>query len=283
MAKDNPSNPYTRDDGHTKRDVAMPVQKAKVMSSSPHPDEDGFHTVRIRVYGDQATFVAPVITPMFGSVWVPKQGQDVSVIFSDNNKPWIVGAWYPLDRVEDGEVDLPEYVPGDIRLGNESGSHVTIHDDGHITIQTDGFERIDIDHQSAATYLGTDQSIPGDSTYYIVEFDTEEDDPEDLFDTTTHSYTVRHSGRYRATATIEIAAAGQNNLYTLALFRNGSLAKRKSRQSAVNEPLSLDVDFERRLDEGDEIDVRLLQNSGSNKTINGLQETTTFNIKREGI
>lgn len=261
----------------------MPVQKAKVMASGDHPGDHAFHSVTIRVYGDDSPYVAPVITPMFGSVWVPKEGQDVAVIFGNNDKPWVIGAWYPVDRVEGDDVDLPDYQAGDIRLGNETGSHFTVHSDGHITIQTDGFERIDIDHQSATTYLEIDQSVPGDSTYYIVEFDTEEDDPQDLFDTTTHSYIVRHNGRYEASATIEIAAAGQNNLYTLALFRNGSMVKRKSRQSVVNEPLSLNIDFERRLDEGDEIDVRLLQDSGSNKTINGLQESTSFNIKREGI
>lgn len=134
MARDNPSNPFTQDPGHTQQDVPMPVQKAKVMAAPDHPDEDGFHTVRIRVYGDQATYMAPVLTPMFGSVWVPKKGQDVAVIFGSSDKPWVIGAWYPLDRVEDGEVDLPDYQPGDMRVGNESGAHVTVHDDGSVEI-----------------------------------------------------------------------------------------------------------------------------------------------------
>jgi uncharacterized protein involved in type VI secretion and phage assembly len=283
MARDNPSNPYTRDPGHTQKDIPLPVQKAKVMAAGDHPEDDAFHTVRIRVYGDQATYIAPVITPMFGSVWVPKEGEDVAVIFGNSDKPWVIGAWYPLDRVEDGNVDLPEYEAGDMRVGNESGSHVTVHNDGHITVQTPGTEKIDIDTQSAATYLDTDQSVPGDSNYYIVEFDMEEYDQQDLFDTTTHEYTLLHNGRYELNATVEIPSPGQNNLYTLAIFRNDTLEKRKSRQSVVNEPLSVDVELNRRMDEGDVLDCRLLQDSGSAKTIGGNRVSNNFDLQREGI
>jgi len=142
MARNNSSNPYTQDPAHTQKDVQMAVSKARVVASKGHPDKNGFHTVRIRVYGDDATYVAPVTTPMFGCVWVPKAGTDVAVMFDEADKPWIIGSWYAIDRVEDGDVDLPDYDPGDIRIGNESDSHVTVKDDGRVIVNGGSTEPI---------------------------------------------------------------------------------------------------------------------------------------------
>lgn len=283
MTTQNPSNPFTRDSNHTQKDIPMPISKAKVMASKGHPEQFGFHTVKIRVYGDDAPYVAPVIAPMHGSVWVPKEGQDVAVVFGNSDKPFVIGAWYAIDRIEDGSVTLPSYEPGDIRLGNDSGSHVTVANDGSIKMSTGEFEPIDIDHQSGSVRMSTDQTIPGDDTYQIVDFDTEQDDPEELFNTTTHAFTVRHFGQHRVEATIEIESAGQNNRYTAALFADGTLVKRKNRQSAVNEPLSISVSTTRRFDDDTDIDVRVRQNSGADKTINSNNVATEFTIERHGI
>lgn len=283
MARNNPSNPYTRDPAHTAKDVALPVQKAKVMADGDHPEDDAFHTVKIRIYGDDAPYIAPVITPMFGSVWVPKEGTDVAVIFGDSNKPWVIGAWYPLDRVEDGEVDLPDYEAGDMRVGNHTGSHVTVRDNGAIKISTGDFEPIDIDHQSGSVRMSTDQVIPGDDTYTKVNFDTEQDDPEELFNPSTNQFTVRHEGQHRVESTVEIEAAGQNNRYTIAIFADGSVVKRKNKQSAVNEPMSINISTTRRFFDGTTLDIRMRDNSGSPKTINSDNVATEFSIERHGI
>mgnify|MGYP000152577435 CR=1 FL=1 len=283
MARNNPSNPYTRDPAHTAKDVPLPVQKAKVMAAGDHPEDDAFHTVKIRVYGDQAPYIAPVLTPVFGSVWIPKEGQDVAVIFGDSNKPWVIGAWYPLDRVEDGEVDLPDYEEGDIRLGNESGSGITVHNDGHISIVTDGTERVDVDHQSASVYLGTNYSLPSGGAYNKVPFDTIEDDPEGLFDPSNNSIDTLAGGLYRLSASVELPTPGQNNAYRLAIFVNGTERKRTSRQSAVNEPLGLQAQTQVRLEPDDVIDIRMSNNSGTNRTVLGSAVTTEFNVRRAGI
>lgn len=136
MARNNPSNPFTQDPQHTQKDIPMPISKARVLDAGDHPEDSAFHTVKIQVYGDQASYIAPVLAPMFGSVWIPKSGTDVAVIFGANDKPWVIGAWYPLDRVQNGEVDLPDYEEGDIRLGNESGAHVTVKDNGDVVIKS---------------------------------------------------------------------------------------------------------------------------------------------------
>jgi len=283
MARNNPSNPYTRDPAHTAKDVPLPVQKAKVMAAGDHPEDDAFHTVKIRVYGDQAPYIAPVLTPVIGSVWIPKEGQDVAVIFGDSNKPWVIGAWYPLDRVEDGEIDLPDYEEGDVRLGNESGSGVTVHNDGHISIMTDGTERVDIDHQSASIFLNTNYSLPGDNSYYKIPFNMIEDDKEQLFNASNNSIVTKADGLHRISASMEVPTPGQNNEYSIAVFVNGTERKRVSNQSAVNEPLSIQVQTQIRLDPEDEIDIRAKNNSGTNRTVLGSPVTTEFNVRRAGI
>jgi len=137
MTKKNPSNPFTNDPSHTQKDVQMAVSKAKVVSAKGHPEKNGFHTVRIQAYTDDATYVAPVLTPTPGSVWVPPEGSDVAVIFDQADKPWVIGSWYAIDRAaEEGDVDLPAYEPGDLRLGNTTGAHVTVDASGNVHIQS---------------------------------------------------------------------------------------------------------------------------------------------------
>jgi hypothetical protein len=283
MTTKNPSNPYTADDNHTSKRVQMPVSKAEVLESYGMPDGNGFHTARISVYGDETSFVAPVITPMIGSVWVPKEDDDVAVIFNRSGEAFIIGSWYALDRVDSGDIDLPDYEIGDLRLGNESGSHVTINNDGSIKIQTSETQPINIDHQSATAFMSADQSVGGDDQYYKINFDTDQGDENDIFIENQNYFKILSDGDHTVKTSIEIPLPGQNNRYTIALFRNGSLFKRKNRQSAVNDELSVDLDVSRSFDNGDIIDVRLRQDSGSAKTVNSAKEASEFSIKRHGI
>lgn len=110
----------------------MPVSKAKVEASAGHPDENGFHTVTIRVYGEHSSFDAPVLPLSIGSAWIPKANTDVAVMFGSSDKPFVVGPWYAIDRVEKGEVDIPDYEPGEVVIGNEEG-HIRIDNNGAVT------------------------------------------------------------------------------------------------------------------------------------------------------
>jgi len=283
MTTKNPSNPYTADAQHTSKDVQMPITKARVLDAKGMNDGEGFHTVQIRVYGDDPSYLAPVLTPMAGSVWVPPEGSDVAVLFTQQEKPWVIGSWYALDRVESGDQLLPEYDVGDIRLGNQSGSHTTVHRDGHISMGTSGQQPIDIDTQSAVVNRDTDQTVSGGNTYNTIQWNSIESDTEGLYNATDYAYHLLHDGKYNISATLEIEAAGQNNLYTLALLRNGEVVKRLTRQSSVNAPLSLNISMTRNLSANDEITVALRQDSGSDKTVNGNPITNDFVLNREGI
>jgi len=146
MAEDNPSNPHTRDPEATRRDMPKAITKAKVLGAKEHPSEQGYHVVTVQeIYDDKSVHEAAVITPMFGSVWVPPKGTTVALMFGPSDKPWVIGSYYPIDRVEEGNVDLPAYEAGDIRIGNKSGSHITITKSGDIEITTNDNSDVYID------------------------------------------------------------------------------------------------------------------------------------------
>ena len=144
MTTKNPSNPYSSDANHTSKEVQMPISKARVVDVKDSVD-NGFHTVRIKVYGDGTSYVAPVITPVIGSVVVPKKGDDVAVVFDSADDAWVIGSWYAVDRVDNDDINLPEYEEGDVRIGNDSGSHITIKNNGDILIDSNNNSDVIID------------------------------------------------------------------------------------------------------------------------------------------
>lgn len=283
MGRSNPTNPYSTDPSSTAKDVSPPIAKGRVENVKGMPDNGGYHTVRVRLYRNNNTFIAPVLTPMLGSVWIPRRKSDVAVMFSKSGKPWVIGAWYAPDRVERGNIDIPDYDPGDIRVGNESGSHMTVNNDGSIHIETADKQAVNISKQTAIAYLNSSQSIAGDDNYYQVNFDTEEDNKADLFDPTTGTITLLHGGEYTIEAEITFLTPGQNNRYTIAVFVDGTIIKRRAVQSSVNNEISPTISAHRRFDGGEEIDIRIRQNSGSPHDIEGAQESNHFTIKRDGI
>lgn len=286
MTTKNPGNPFSRAEEEVQRDIPTPVQKAKVVSVEDHPDESGFHTVRVRVYGepDQQYFRAPVVVPHKGDVTVPERGDDVLVMFGPNDKPWVIGFWYALDRAQDDldTIEVPDYEEGDRIVGNGTGSYLKVGADGSIQIRTEGRQPVDIDHQSASVFMSSEYVIAGDDVYDVLPFDNPDDDPEDLHDG-TDSIVVRSDGQHDIDLSVEVVSPGQNNSYHLAIFKNGSEWKRTSRQTAVNEPMSLSVSTQKKLDEGDVLDARLKQDSGADKTVTSDHVTTEWNIARQGI
>jgi len=137
MGRSNTSNPHDADPETIKSEVPLPIQKARVVDAKANnSEENGFHTVKIKVYGDEAPHLAAVITQMHGSIWVPEEGTDVAVLFSDSDKPWVIGSWYAVDRIDKNDLDLPDYEPGDMRVGNKTGAHVTVTASGDVLIES---------------------------------------------------------------------------------------------------------------------------------------------------
>jgi hypothetical protein len=280
MAKHNPSNPFSNNEEQTRRSVAPPIAKAKVVNAYGTDDTDsGYHTVRVRVYGENSAFQAPVLTSMRGSAELPPVGSDVAVAYGPNEKPWVIGYWYPGDGEEP-----PDHKPGERVIGNAlNDSYIKMSADGSIDIVTEGNKEVNIDHQSASIFLDNDYVVPDDDTYYKVPYDTIEDDPEDLYDEANNTIVTLASGLHRLSASVEIPSAGQNNQYSLAIFVNGTERKRVSRQSSTNEALSVQVQTQIRLENNSTVDVRIKNGSNSNRTVLGSPVTTEFNVRRAGI
>lgn len=277
-------NPHTEAETNTQRSVAPPVAKAKVVQAASHdrddPDAKGYHTARVRVYGESSTQVAPILTSMAGDAHVPPVGSDVAVIYGPNEKPWIIGFWYAVN--EDREP--PNYQPGERVIGHpDTESSIRIRKDGHIRIITEGNSAVDIDHQTASVNMsGSNQTIESNTTEKI-EFDTVEDDPEDLWDSSNYQMVVNSDGLHRITTSMAFPNPGQNNTYICHIYVNGSPEKRVAKQSAVNEELSIQVTTLERLESGDSVDVRVENGNGNDVDVLGSKQTTDFTIRRAGI
>jgi hypothetical protein len=135
--------------------------------------------------------------------------------------------------------------------------------------------------QSASVELQTQQSIPP-NTWTKVEWDNAEDDNDDLFRESTYSIEARYGGLYQINASAMFPNPGQNNRYDIGIFVNDSIEKQITKQSANNLPMSLQVQTDELLNSGDEIDVRVMQDSGNSKTLNGEAVTDEFSVNRTG-
>jgi hypothetical protein len=270
----NNSNPYDLDSDEVKNKTwDNDVVRADVLDVLPDA-----HAVRVNPRGDNSPIVAPVLTPMYGTHALPQEGERVTLLYITENVPIVLGAIYLSDTEQP-----PSAAVGDYVIGNSTGSHVTVHEDGHISIITDADQRVDVDHQSASIYLANDYSAPSGGTYTKVPFDTAESDEENLFDAANNSVVAKADGLYRLTASVELPSPAQNNAYQLALFVDGVEEKRVSRQSAVNEPLSIQITTMEELEVGSEVDVRISNDSGQNRTVLGSDKTTEFDVRRAGI
>jgi len=270
----NNKNPYALDQDNVRAaSWDHDVVRAEVLDVLPKS-----HAVRVQPRGEAIPIIAPVLTLTNGSLTLPEKGQRVVLLYVTDNTPVALGGMY----LGDGK-SPPDAQEGDLILGNSTGSTMKIHEDGHITISTAGTPPIDVDHQSASVYLGTDFSAPSGGVYTKVPFDTTEDDQENLFRPSTNDIKVKADGLHRITTSVEIPTAGQNNSYSLAIFINGIEQKRVSQQSSVNAPLSIQLTTMKRLDKEDVIDVRIQNNSGTNRTVLGSSTTTEFDVRRAGI
>ncbi len=266
-----------------RRSMPLPLQKATVVQSPSHPDESGFHQVFVELAQNDSQERALVLAQKDGDVSVPEIGERVIVGYAQGEKPIVLGSYYPVaDEQNESNADqIPVYESGERIIGNSSGSYIGIRDDGTIDIVTEGTQPIQIDTQAASVSLGNDQTVPGDNTWVTVDFDTVECDREELFD--GPHFTVRHEGQYFIHSMVEVPEAGQNNRYQIGIFIDNELEKVRSYQSSVNAELSLGVSAIRRIEDDTRIDIRVRQDSGSDKILDGSQLTSEFAIERNGV
>lgn len=277
--KSNPANPSDIREGDVRRVSPKSFERARVLKVNA-PTE-GFHTATIKLYESGSQTTAPVLTSGFGDVSLPERDTDVIVMFGENNEKIIIGSWYPIDRIIENQIAVPDYNAGDRVVGNGSGSVLKIRDDGIIDLTTEGTKPLNTDHQSASVYLDSGQTITANSEQRV-QFNAVSHNVEGLYDTSTYEAVLLNGGEYEIKSTVEINNAGQGNTYTLRIYDNSTVIKRSYRQSSVNEPLTLRISTNEILSAGDNIYVTLENGSGKDRTVNGDDIGTEFDIRRIG-
>jgi hypothetical protein len=277
--KSNPANPSDIRTDDVRRVSPKSFERARVLEV--HSPTEGFHTATIKLYESGSQTTAPVLTSGFGDVSLPEVDTDVIVVFGENDEEIIIGSWYPIDRIIQNQITVPDYEVGDRVVGNGSGSVLKIRDDGTIDLTTEGAKPLNTDHQSASAYLDSAQTITANSEQRV-QFNAVSHNFEGLYDTATYEAVLLNDGEYEIKSTIEIQSAGQGNTYTLRIYDNSTVIKRSYRQSSVNESLTLRVSTNEILSAGESIYVTLENGSGKDRTLNGDDIGTEFDIRRVG-
>lgn len=123
----NNSNPFDIDGEQVRnKSISNYVVKATVLDVLPD-----IHAVRVNPRGGDSPFVAPVLTPRYGSQVLPDKNERVTLLYVAENTAICLGSIYLLDGV-----NPPSEDSGDIIIGNESGAYVTITDGGDVLIES---------------------------------------------------------------------------------------------------------------------------------------------------
>jgi hypothetical protein len=132
----NNSNPHDVDGKQVRnKSVENSVVRAKVLDVLPNT-----HSVRVNPRGDNSPVVAPVLTPTYGMYMLPDEGERVTLLYITDNVPIVLGGVYLLDGVEPPQANV-----GDVVIGNESGSTITIENGGDIRIDSSDDSDVYID------------------------------------------------------------------------------------------------------------------------------------------
>lgn len=132
----NNSNPFDLNrEAVRNKGYQQDVVRAEVLEVLP-----ASHAVRVKPRGEAIPIIAPVLTLMEGSYTLPKEGQRVLLLYVTDNTPVVIGSMYLSDGVQPPDLDKQ-----DIRIGNGSGSHITIESNGDVRIQSNDDSSVYID------------------------------------------------------------------------------------------------------------------------------------------
>jgi hypothetical protein len=132
--------------------------------------------------------------------------------------------------------------------------------------------------QFVSAHLSTDQSASA-STFLKVPYDTEDDDPNGDFDTSTGEWTCPANGRYEIEASVQVAGNADQDLYQATINNNGTTISQTYRPNSGTQFLVVPVSVREQLSAGDVIDVKI-KNVNSGLTVKGAEAGTTIEITR---
>jgi len=124
------------------------------------------------------------------------------------------------------------------------------------------------EEHACRVYMGAPGQVISQNVTTLIEFDTEQYDTQNEFNTTTHRFTVKKAGKYLCSSCVTLITGVDNQRLTLAIYKTGVVAVENMINIAgapdhfsgvVFNVLSLDVD--------DWLEVKLWQNSGGDQTV----------------
>lgn len=145
MTSANPFEESSRQ-GETASTRAM-IDVSRVVSAPNHTlGDENEHVVQIRQKGVDSTEWAQLAVDSYGDVHIPKVDEEhevwALVAYVKGELPVVLKLYYA--STEDGTVhDIPDYNAGERRLGhNLTDAHVFLDENGHVTIESDGGQKI---------------------------------------------------------------------------------------------------------------------------------------------
>jgi hypothetical protein len=133
-------NPNTSDDATTQTPEALTgLEVMTVTDAREHNSGDNVgHHVEVQSNFFEESMIAAVRATQIGDVSIPAEGDSVLVGYRSSGQPVVLGSYYKQTD------DLPEYKPGERRIGHPaSDAYIRLKQDGtiHVQHQTESEEK----------------------------------------------------------------------------------------------------------------------------------------------
>ena len=157
--------------------------------------------------------------------------------------------------------------------GCVEGGDVTAHDFyvDNVTLQTA--------KPGCRVTLSANQTV-SNATIELIEFDTEEYDHGDCWDTTNHRYTVKIPGVYSVKVGTYLVGLNDQDQHSIFLFLNGAFSTEAQKFAAVyNDGSNILVEVGLLLDEDDYLEARIYHTYGSDRTLDDATKYTYMQVQ----
>ncbi len=131
-----------------------------------------------------------------------------------------------------------------------------------------------------SVYRNAAQAIANNTTT-IIEFDTEDYDNDNEFDSVTnHRFTVSVAGYYHVTGAVRLENLADAKKIVVTLYRNGAQNIRYDATSGIQSTLGIGISMDAYLAIGDFVDCRVWHNHGSARDLSVTYRVTSFDVHR---
>ena len=117
-----------------------------VTNAREHKTGDSIsHHVEVQSNFFEESMIAPVIATQVGDIYIPREGDRVLIGYRSSGQPIVLGTHYA------GAYSLPEYKPGERRIGHpESSAFIRLKKNGEVRVES---------HKNAVVLFRDDGSV----------------------------------------------------------------------------------------------------------------------------